>query len=98
MTLGFTMVYVFAAVFVVLVGYSRCWFGHADGIRERDEQGRMVLRCPRCHEAHRPALEKDAYERRGPAHVQGVTLGQPTGRVSRASTRTKVTPFRQSER
>ena len=83
MTLGFTMVYVFAAVFVVLVGYSRCWFGHADGIRERDEQGRMLLRCPRCHQAHRPALEKD--EVRGPAHEPAAVLGAPTGKAVRAS-------------
>ena len=43
-----------------------CWFSH-EFIRDRDEQGRLILVCANCQHQHRPELEREALK--GPAHT-----------------------------
>ena len=71
----------------VLSGY---WFAHGDQVRDRDEQGRMLLVCERCGDIQRPQL--DAETLKGPAHEPAAVLGQPTIKAQRATwfQRTKV--------
>ena len=43
----------------------RCWFGHADRLRERDEDGRLMFACTRCGHAIHALATKHVV---GPAH------------------------------
>ena len=55
-----------------------CWFSH-EFIRDRDEQGRLILVCANCGNVHRPEL--DAEVLKGPAHEPAEVLGQATGKA-----------------
>ena len=65
-----------------------CWTH--DRVRERDEQGRLILVCQTCGNVQRPVL--DAETLKGPAHEQAEVLGQPKIKAQRATwfQRTKV--------
>ena len=58
-----------------------CWFSH-EFIRDRDEQGRLILVCANCQHQHRPELEREALK--GPAHTPVEPLGRATGKAVRA--------------
>ena len=60
---------------------SSCWFSH-EFIRDRDEQGRLILVCSQCQHQHRPELEREML--RGPAHTPVEPLGRATGKAVRA--------------
>lgn len=71
-----------------------CWFGHQDRIRERDDQGRLILVCLECGDVLRP-LEAAAVI--GPAHRQARDRGARTMTAKRQYPE-NVTDFRQSQR
>lgn len=51
-----------------------CWFSH-EQITDRDDQGRLILRCLDCGAVQRPQLDAEIVL--GPAHVQEPVRGTP---------------------
>lgn len=50
--------------------FSPCLLGHQDRVRERDDQGKLVLVCPACRHVQRPEM--------------GETMKLPTIKVMKA--------------
>lgn len=55
--------------------FTACLFGHADRVRSRDDQGRLILVCDRCGDVHVPLQSQ--VELSGPAHQPAVVKGTP---------------------
>jgi hypothetical protein len=76
--------------------FSPCLlFAHAERIRERDDQGRMVLVCPQCGDVQRQLETRIII---GPQHQPARVPGAPTGKA-KIVVDDNVVPFeRQSSR
>ena len=51
-----------------------CWFGHGDTVRDRDDEGRLVLRCTECGKATRVLATAVV---KGPLAQPAVVKGEP---------------------
>lgn len=69
-----------------------CFFAHGNLLRERNQQGVLILTCERCHESHVPDLSKDSQQ--GIAHQPADVLGKPTYKVRRHLKPGNVRAFR----
>ena len=56
-----------------------CWFSH-EFIRDRDEQGRLILVCANCSYTRTPDLDLSD-DKKGPAHQPAVVKGRATGKA-----------------
>lgn len=73
----------------------KCFFNHGTQIRERDDQGRMVLRCEDCN-AITPVLASPVL--RGPKAEPDQVLGTPLAKAKRITRQNTIEFPRQSER
>lgn len=66
---------------------SRCWFSSHDLIRDRDADGRLILRCQVCR--YQVAVLQTALVT-GPCPQPALVRGQPQARATKKTAREKI--------